>query len=106
VLPAAWPSCTRWRHFGIDALLPAKGALRQGVIIDLHERLQAQRRARRHGDLRDASVAELQQRFEVDVPQARRVARWRWRCSAGLPQADADQRRELGWACATCTRWA
>jgi exopolyphosphatase/guanosine-5'-triphosphate,3'-diphosphate pyrophosphatase len=87
-------------HFGIDALLPAKGALRQGVIIDLHHRLQAQRQTR-HGDLRDTSVATLQQRFEVDVEQARRVASvaldlYQQAC----PRAGADSRRELGWACA------
>lgn len=29
-------------HFDIRALWPAKGALRQGVIVDLHQRLQAQ----------------------------------------------------------------
>jgi len=29
-------------QFGIDRLMPAKGALRQGVIVDLHQRLQAQ----------------------------------------------------------------
>ena len=59
-------------QFNIDVLQPAKGALRQGVIIDLHQRLQARRKAR-HGDLRDLSVAELQGRFEVDVAQADRV---------------------------------
>ena len=31
-------------HFGIDALLPARGALRQGVIFDLDERLNAGQR--------------------------------------------------------------
>ena len=37
-------------HFDIRALWPAKGALRQGVIVDLHERLLALHRAaaRRH----------------------------------------------------------
>ena len=43
-------------HFEIDTLWPAKGALRQGVIIDLHERIEALLRAR-PGDIRDASVA-------------------------------------------------
>jgi exopolyphosphatase / guanosine-5'-triphosphate,3'-diphosphate pyrophosphatase len=45
-------------QFGITRMVAAKGALRQGVIIDLHERTEAQNR-QRPGDLRDTSVAEL-----------------------------------------------
>ena len=86
-------------HFDIRELLPAKGALRQGVIIDLHERLEAHRRAR-PGDMRDASVRELQQRFGVDVPQARRVSAIALALFDSIcPQADAEERRELAWAC-------
>ena len=91
-------------HFDIAALQPAKGALRQGVIIDLHERRQALLQ-RRPGDMRDESVALLQQRFGVDTGQAARVA------SVALAlfdavrpalgeRADDDSRRELAWACA------
>jgi exopolyphosphatase/guanosine-5'-triphosphate,3'-diphosphate pyrophosphatase len=60
---------------------PAKGALRQGVIIDLHERLQgrsagpAGRRARQP---RWPSCSGASGRH---APQAQRVRRWRWRCS-------------------------
>jgi exopolyphosphatase/guanosine-5'-triphosphate,3'-diphosphate pyrophosphatase len=87
-------------HFDIDTLWPAKGALRQGVIIDLHERLEAQQRAR-PGDMRDASVAELQRRFGVDTTQARRVAGVALALfDAAMPDADPEGRRELGWACA------
>lgn len=87
-------------HFAIDELLPAKGALRQGVIIDLHERLGATRRAVPK-DMRDATVAALQKRFAVDVPQAHRVRD----VALGLYDAvthndDPQARRELGWACA------
>jgi exopolyphosphatase / guanosine-5'-triphosphate,3'-diphosphate pyrophosphatase len=86
-------------HFGIKALLPAKGALRQGVIVDLHDRLDAVRRAM-PGDIRDASVRELQRRFMVDRDQAQRV-----RSTALMLYDDAaarrngEIRRELGWAC-------
>ena len=86
-------------HFAIDALRPTKGALRQGVIVDLHERLAARQRAR-GGDMRDASVAELQRRFRVDVAQAQRVgavARSLYEGVAG--DADTDAPRELAWAC-------
>jgi len=91
-------------HFDIQALWPAKGALRQGVIIDLHERIEALQRER-PGDMRDSSVLELQQRFGVDTGQAARVT------SVALTLFDAvqpevqtdvanDARRELVWACA------
>jgi len=87
-------------HFDIRALWPAKGALRQGVIVDLHERLLA----RQHtlpGDMRDASVADLQRRFAVDTAQATRVAAVALALfDAALPETDPDVRRELAWACA------
>jgi len=86
-------------NFSIATLWPAKGALRQGVIVDLHERIEALRRAR-PGDMRDASVRELQRRFGVDAAQARRVAGVALALFDGaLPDADSGTRRELGWAC-------
>jgi exopolyphosphatase/guanosine-5'-triphosphate,3'-diphosphate pyrophosphatase len=86
-------------NFRIPALWPAKGALRQGVLIDLHERVEALHRAR-PGDMRDRSVLDLQRRFGVDREQAARVR------SVALALYDAvrdgvdiDTERELGWAC-------
>ncbi|WP_201495544.1 exopolyphosphatase [Rubrivivax sp. A210] len=87
-------------HFDIAELWPAKGALRQGVIIDLHERRLALQH-RRPGDMRDTSVAELQRRFAVDTAQAERVATVALALfDSALPDAEADNRRELAWACA------
>ncbi len=87
-------------HFRIETLWPAKGALRQGVIIDLHERLLAHLRGRAT-DMRDATVAELQRRFGVDTAQAARVAAVALALfDAAMPDAEAETRRELGWACA------
>ncbi len=91
-------------HFEIDTLWPAKGALRQGVIIDLHERIEAQLRSR-PGDMRDASVAALQGRFGVDTGQAGRVASVALALfDAARPEllddASSEVRRELAWACA------
>lgn len=87
-------------HFDITALWPAKGALRQGVIIDLHERLLADGK-HSPGDMRDASVAALQRRFEVDTAQAARVATIALTLfDAAMPDAEAETRRELAWACA------
>lgn len=84
-------------QFGIDELLPTKGALRQGVIFDLAERLQPS--AAR--DPRAASVAELQTRFGVDKAQADRVAGQAeklYRQLVDKPQAESL--RELRWAAA------
>ena len=85
-------------HFRIPALLPAKGALRQGVIIDLHDRLLARHRARGH-DLRDDSVQRLQRRFAVDRDQAKRVRdlalRWHHQVEPGV---DLERQHELRWA--------
>jgi exopolyphosphatase / guanosine-5'-triphosphate,3'-diphosphate pyrophosphatase len=87
-------------HFGIEELMPAKGALRQGVIVDLDERLQAQRKGQAT-DMRDASVAELQHRFNVDTEQAARVAAVAMALfDAAMPDATGETRRELAWACA------
>ena len=87
-------------HFGINELWPAKGALRQGVIIDLHERIEAVQRAQ-PGDMRDASVTELQRRFDVDEGQAGRAAAVALTLfDAALPDPDPETRRELAWACA------
>ena len=85
-------------HFGIRELFPAKGALRQGVIIDLHERLQAATHADPQ-DMRDATVLLLKKRYEVDVQQARQVrdAALALHDSVAL-RDDAEARRELGWA--------
>jgi exopolyphosphatase / guanosine-5'-triphosphate,3'-diphosphate pyrophosphatase len=94
-------------NFGIDELLLAKGALRQGVIFDLHERLQTQAQADagpellQGSDMREASVLEVQTRFAVDKAQAKRVvsiADALFRSVA--PDAQLEQRRELQWAAA------
>ncbi len=88
-------------QFDIHTLLPAKGALRQGVIVDLHQRLTA---GRQRGDLRDESVAALQRRFDVDAAQADRVRHMALalyeRVRREPAGAEAEDRRELGWACA------
>jgi exopolyphosphatase / guanosine-5'-triphosphate,3'-diphosphate pyrophosphatase len=116
-------------HFGIQALWPAKGALRQGVVVDLHERLTAAQALTQSaasptavtkggkgarftgqpalankgavGDVRDASVAELQSRFAIDTAHATKVASVAQALfSTAQPDADSDTRRELLWACA------
>jgi exopolyphosphatase/guanosine-5'-triphosphate,3'-diphosphate pyrophosphatase len=95
-------------NFGIDELLPAKGALRQGVIFDLQERLQSSDRAlparlalREGSDMRDTSVLEMQTRFAVDKTQAERVMAVADALYQSVaPDASAEDRRELQWAAA------
>ncbi|WP_047197518.1 Ppx/GppA phosphatase family protein [Caldimonas brevitalea] len=88
-------------HFGIDALHPARGALRQGVIFDLAERLSAARDAQHARDVRDESVQQLQERFGVDVAQAERVERVAQSLFQSVePRAGSDLRRQLSWAAA------
>jgi exopolyphosphatase/guanosine-5'-triphosphate,3'-diphosphate pyrophosphatase len=85
-------------HFRIDALLPAKGALRQGVIIDLHDRLLAERRSSNH-DVRDDTVLALQQRYAVDMTQAQRVSEQALSFYRQVaPRATLVDRHELRWA--------
>ncbi|MBX3644139.1 MAG: Ppx/GppA family phosphatase [Rubrivivax sp.] len=87
-------------HFGIQSLMPARGALRQGVIIDLRERLEALRHAHPE-DVRDETVRELQQRFAVAIDQSLRVRTLAQALYDGVANGDAhaESRRELGWAC-------
>ncbi|MEY4427664.1 MAG: hypothetical protein RLZZ182_353 [Pseudomonadota bacterium] len=92
-------------HFGIEVMRPAKGALRQGVIFDLEERLEAARNQQQI-DPRELSVRELQQRFRVDGVQAQRVrdqATTLWRHLQGVkgartPAALRESQQALAWA--------
>ncbi len=89
-------------QFGIERLLPARGALRQGVIIELAERLAAQRRSSDgsapRGDRRDATVHDIQRRFDADIAHAARVRSVALALFADVMPEDADGARELGWA--------
>ncbi|MCE9658489.1 MAG: Ppx/GppA family phosphatase [Burkholderiales bacterium] len=89
-------------NFGISELLPARGALRQGVIFDLAARLAIERRAAAvDKDIREGSVRELQRRFQVDNAQAERVATVALALLDGVaPETASEARRELRWAAA------
>jgi exopolyphosphatase/guanosine-5'-triphosphate,3'-diphosphate pyrophosphatase len=85
-------------QFGIGELVPAKGALRQGVIFDLAERQMPGLQA---PEMRSASVAALQARFGVDTVQAARVgelAELLYRQLVGKPTLELL--RELRWSAA------
>ena len=88
-------------NFGIEVLQPARGALRQGVIFDLDERLHATALEQDGHDIRDATVRELQRRFMIDVQQAQRVSGVAEHLFEQVqPRAGREGRRELLWACA------
>lgn len=79
---------------GITELVPARGGLRLGLLYDL-----LGRRERR--DLRDATVARLQRRFDVDRAQALQVGRIARELHDALdPQAGEEEVKRLAWAAA------
>lgn len=86
--------------FGIERLKPAKGALRQGLVFDLAERLKLHDQQASE-DLREPTVLEVQQRFAVDRAQAGRVRSLAQRLHRALDRkADAERQLELGWTAA------
>jgi Exopolyphosphatase len=88
-------------QFGIESLHPVRGALRHGVLVELHQRLLAAQDSRAVHDVRDASVRQLQRRFHVDLAQAERVQQVaRALYERVEPDAPPETRRELQWAAA------
>jgi exopolyphosphatase/guanosine-5'-triphosphate,3'-diphosphate pyrophosphatase len=90
---------TLMEQFRIPEIQPSRAALRQGVICDLHQRRKVSLGVDDR-DVRDATVGQLQQRFEVDVEQADRVRRLALNLQRHLlPDAADEDTRELAWAC-------
>ncbi|MDB5812577.1 MAG: ppx [Betaproteobacteria bacterium] len=54
-------------ELGIESMQVASGSMRQGILYDLLGRFQ-------HHDMRDMTVSQFMQRYQVDSKQARRVA--------------------------------
>ncbi|HSO07852.1 MAG TPA: exopolyphosphatase [Pelomicrobium sp.] len=74
---------------GIERLTAASGAMREGVLYDLLGRFH------RH-DMRDVTVSQFMQRYHVDPPQAKRVARLAVELAGGLLAGlDGDAEVEL-----------
>ena len=80
-------------ELNIDALTPATGAMRQGVLYDMLGRFH-------HNDMRDVTVAQFMQRYHVDAQQARRVgsfaAAFYEKLAGDITDEDAPQLR--AWA--------
>jgi exopolyphosphatase/guanosine-5'-triphosphate,3'-diphosphate pyrophosphatase len=80
-------------ELNIDTMIPATGAMRQGILYDMLGRFH-------NHDMRDVTVAQFMQRYHVDAHQALRVATFAvtlYEKIAGNA-AHEDAPRLLGWA--------
>ena len=98
-------------HFGIEALRPARGALRQGVIFDLDERHIAKRDPRRRTTCATRRCANCSAASWSTSNRPGASSAWPTPCTP-VRQAGAGRRgpaRERGASCSgprRCTRWA
>jgi exopolyphosphatase/guanosine-5'-triphosphate,3'-diphosphate pyrophosphatase len=82
------------QELGIEHVEPTSGAMREGLLYDLIGRL-------RHDDLREHTIARFEQRFAVDLAQARRVERVARGFFKDVEKSfgfDAEDLRFLSWA--------
>ena len=83
------------RGLGIDTLITSQGALREGLLVDLLGRSDEH-------DVRDETVAELVNRFQIDEHQANRVQALALELLAQVSDDwalnDEANPRKLGWA--------
>ena len=79
---------------GLERMMVSKAAMREGVLYDMIGRVGA-------SDPRDASVAALKKRYDMDMAQAQRVEATALRLFDQVAERwglGADERRMLGWA--------
>lgn len=82
------------KELGIERIETTSGAMREGLLYDLIGRL-------RHDDLRGHTIARLEQRYAVDLAQARRVERCARSIADDCAQAlgiDDEGLRFLSWS--------
>jgi exopolyphosphatase/guanosine-5'-triphosphate,3'-diphosphate pyrophosphatase len=79
----------------IEHMVPANGAMRQGILYDLLGRFH-------HKDMRDITVAQFMQRYHVDALQARRVGALAYtllrKLNADSGEPDEAAVQGLAWA--------
>jgi exopolyphosphatase/guanosine-5'-triphosphate,3'-diphosphate pyrophosphatase len=80
-------------ELGIEQMQPAIGALREGVLYDLHGRFT-------HNDMREATVQQFMRRYHVDARQGARVSHLADLLARQFleGQIGEDELRHLGWA--------
>ncbi len=83
------------KSLGIELMLPAQSALREGLLYDLLGRI-------RHEDVRERSIRWLADRARADAEQAARVERTAQSCLEQVARAwnltSEDDRHHLSWA--------
>jgi exopolyphosphatase/guanosine-5'-triphosphate,3'-diphosphate pyrophosphatase len=87
--------CAAFETLGIERMRTAEGALREGVLVDLLDRIQGK-------GVRSRSVALLADRFRVDLKQAARVEQTALHLLAQVSEdwalASREARYFLSWA--------
>jgi len=83
--------CSVFEAFGIDRMVPAEGAMRQGILYDMLGRLGEK-------DLRGATVTQFQRRYQVDTAQAAAVAQAALAVLGDIDAGDEAARQQLKWA--------
>lgn len=82
-------------ELGIQSMIPAAGALREGILYDLLGRMSDR-------DMREVTVAEFARRYHVDEKQAARVERVALQLFNGVAPKNRQEREEsrrfLVWA--------
>ncbi len=80
-------------ELGIERMLPALGALREGVLYDLFGRFH-------NHDMRDVTTQQFMRRYHVDARQAARVAQLSGVLAQQFLEGNANETslRLLGWA--------
>ena len=79
-----------FEELGIESMTVAQGAMREGILWDLLGRVHDR-------DMRDVTVSQFQRRYQVDMPQARRVEALSVQLLGNL-QADQQSLHRLAWA--------
>lgn len=83
--------CSVFEAFGIERMMPAEGAMRQGILYDMLGRSGEK-------DLRGATVSQFQRRYQVDVAQATAVEQTALAILGDLDGGDETIRQQLRWA--------
>ncbi len=83
--------CAVFEAFGIEQMVPAEGAMRQGILYDMLGRSGEK-------DLRGVTVSQFQRRYQVDVAQAAAVEQAALAILGELDGGDESIRQQLRWA--------
>lgn len=83
--------CSVFEAFGIQRMVPAEGAMRQGILYDMLGRFGEK-------DLRGVTVSQFQRRYQVDVAQATAVEQTALAILGDIDAGDEVIRQQLRWA--------